>query len=185
MENQNLQDKEKFLDWFSGFTDGEGCFNLNRKDTDTKYHRPRYEPRFLINLRDDDLPMLRVILNTLGFGHIYKEKPQHRVIGSDSKEYVSKPQASFAVTNFKGCLKLVDIFTKHPLRSKKREVFEVWAKAVRECARGRYKNNTLLECYRIEMQELRKYQKSRSVVSDIEDYLNNNRQMEMPIEEVE
>lgn len=173
----------KFLEWLSGFTDADGFFNLQRRYVRSTHGKKAdyltYEPRFGINLRDDDKPILQTIRDTLGFGHINPNTKLRNLVNTEEKEYQTKPQACYVVTSVKDCLKIGDIFTEHPLRSRKQAIFEVWAKAVKECARGKYKNLRLLELYRMEMQELRKYQGSESILSEVEHFLQENKQMEL------
>jgi len=173
-----MKTKNNFLIWLSGFSDGEAWFGLC---VQTKYRKPHYQPAFVLALRDDDEPVLIHIRDILGFGRLYKRPKVAASLNPNTGEaYMANPQTSYRVDTIKDCLKLIEIFTKYPLRSKKQKVFEVWAKAVRECAKGRYRNNKLLECYRIEMQELRKYKVNPSdlnVVSKVEEFLRDNRQL--------
>lgn len=164
----------KFLEWLSGFTDADGFFNLSKKKDNT------FIFRFGINLRDDDAPVLQTIKDTLGFGTISRKLRRRNLVNTAGQSYATNPQVEFSVCSIKDCLKVVDIFSNHPLRSKKREVFEVWSKAVKEYAKGSHKNKRLLELYCIEMHELKKYQgRPESIASEIEHFLQENRQAKL------
>ena len=66
VNENNLNDKE-FLEWLSGFTDGEGCFKI-KKD-----HRRIKSPfvfEFLIGLHKDDLKTLEYIQTRINLGNI-------------------------------------------------------------------------------------------------------------------
>lgn len=55
--------------WFAGFTDGEGCFTISKRN----YENPptNYLCRFTIRLRDDDKDILEEIHNQLEIGSIF------------------------------------------------------------------------------------------------------------------
>ena len=53
-----------FIEWFRGFTDGEGAFLIGRKE---KY----YSFTFAITLHMDDVYVLNYICETLGIGSVY------------------------------------------------------------------------------------------------------------------
>ena len=63
----------KFLQWFVGFTDGEGNFHI--KTTDLKENTfKNVQFTFQIGLHKDDEPVLNYIMNNLKCGHISKSK---------------------------------------------------------------------------------------------------------------
>lgn len=55
IRSESLGDKDKFIDWFRGFTDGEGHFYINMKSLTVCSFR--YE----IHLHSDDRPLLEFI----------------------------------------------------------------------------------------------------------------------------
>lgn len=70
--NSYYLDKE-FLEWFAGFTDGEGNFNISITGlTDNTFKNVRFT--FKIGLHKDEIKVLEYIMNTLQCGHISKSK---------------------------------------------------------------------------------------------------------------
>jgi len=109
-------DRQRFGHWISGFTDGEGHFALivaNDKRTPAA--------RFVIGLRADDLPALRLIQSYWGCGTVfYKPKT-----GNTHEQY------------FYHAVRIADLvsvviphFQTFPLRAKKRNDFLIWKEAV-------------------------------------------------------
>jgi len=111
---------DSFGHWFTGLVDGEGCFHARihiRKDD----HVRCLVAYFSLKLRADDTPMLEVIRDALGVGHIYKHN-----------EKLSKwPQADYRV-NHRNDLRrtIVPHFDMYPLRSKKARDYEVWREII-------------------------------------------------------
>ena len=101
----------EWCSWFAGLVDGEGCFTIRR-------NRGRWHAAELrVNMRADDVPMMREIKATLGFGRICK------------KEYHSTyrhPMIEYRVARKRDLLALVRLFDRYPLRSRKRKDYEVW-----------------------------------------------------------
>ena len=65
--------KKDFLEWFVGFTDGEGNFHIRLTDLkDNTYKNAQFT--FQIGLHADDIKVLEYIMNTLKCGHISKSK---------------------------------------------------------------------------------------------------------------
>ena len=112
---------EAFGHWFAGFTDGEGCFQI------IEYKPGRYDTRFLINLRADDIDILHEIRNQLGMGTVFIY--DHCV--KDGRKHPTK-MARFQITNKKESAWLVEIFDSYPLRAKKRWDYLLWREAVKE-----------------------------------------------------
>ena len=91
----------EFYDWFSGFSDAEGSFIFGlggglRQETTMVF-------TFSIGLHIDDGPALKYIQERLGIG----------------KLYTSGVKAIFQVRNREGIHKLIDIFTRYPLKTTK------------------------------------------------------------------
>lgn len=57
---------QSFLEWFVGFTEGDGCFTINSRGT----------PIFVVTQSTIDLQVLEYIQQTLGFGRINKQGPR-------------------------------------------------------------------------------------------------------------
>ena len=128
-----------FGHWFAGFTDGEGCFFISRQDI----------PRFSLGLRADDWQVLEYARAQLGIGIVRRHNASP---GSNQK-----PSAVFEVWRSAEQMRLVELFTRFPLRAKKRHQFEVWSDAVREATRGRRRDRTVIEACRLRLAELRIY----------------------------
>lgn len=117
---------DAFGSWLAGLVDGEGSFQIREQEGK---HRPALQLKF----RDDDLPTLILIQQRLGFGDIngpYGPYRKHRSWGQD--DYRSRPQAYWYAQNRADCRRVVDIFDRFPLQSKKRHEYPIWREAVLE-----------------------------------------------------
>jgi len=65
-----------FIEWFVGFVDAEGCFQVRVRDRREKNKGLTVELSFLIHLHKDDLPLLTLIQKTLGCGNIRRSGKQ-------------------------------------------------------------------------------------------------------------
>jgi len=64
---------KEFIEWFVGFTDGEGNFNIKLTDlTDNTFKNVQFT--FQIGLHKDEIKVLEYIMDTLKCGHISKSK---------------------------------------------------------------------------------------------------------------
>lgn len=112
-----LEDRD-FYNWFAGFVDGEGCFNIiNRKYKD----QSRYSINFTIGLRQDDCEILETLRAKTGLGKIYYY---------DEAVSGGNPRCIWRVSKRSELLELVDILDTHPLRAKKKEDYKIWRKAL-------------------------------------------------------
>ncbi|WP_313237837.1 DNA methyltransferase [Delftia acidovorans] len=102
--------------WLAGFTDGEGCFRVQR------HERGTHTCAFQIKLRRDDKTVLERIRRFVGYGTV-------RNIEGEGN---SNPQAVYVVQDKEGCEILVGLFRRYPLTAKKANDFEVWSEAVWE-----------------------------------------------------
>lgn len=102
--------------WLAGFTDGEGCFRVQR------HERGTHTCAFQIKLRRDDRAVLERIRRFVGYG----------TVRDADGEGSSSPQAVYVVQDKEGCEALVGLFRRYPLTAKKANDFEVWAEAVWE-----------------------------------------------------
>lgn len=110
---------EAFGNWFAGFADGEGSFQIAKNGNS-------YSPRFVITVREDDRPVLEEIHKRLAVGQVSR----HYTPGMQVAERL--PQARFQVAQRGECLKLVHLFDRCPLRAKKAKDYEIWREAVHE-----------------------------------------------------
>ena len=99
-------------DYIAGLTDGEGCFYINLY----RFKRypganPQTRIHFYIKLRQDDLPILQSVKNTLGFGHINYQR-ETRINHS--------PCYRYEVSDRQELHKLMQFFDHHPLISPKK-----------------------------------------------------------------
>ncbi len=109
---------DSFGHWLAGFTDGEGHFGIYENGNGKKT-LPRAE--FRIKLRQDDEPILKLIQKNLGVGKIYpaRYKQHHN-------------QAAYTVTRRRDLLRIIQLFDKYPLKSKKQQDYAIWRQAVVE-----------------------------------------------------
>jgi len=106
--------------WLAGLTDGEGCFYFKV--------RPKKRPNcycfdftFKIALRADDIPTLLQVRQILGvYGNIST---------SERRTGNGKPLTQWRVQKKADIARVLDFFTRFPLRSKKARDFKTWALA--------------------------------------------------------
>lgn len=113
-----MNEDEQFENWLAGFIDGEGCFKLNQSST--RPGRTNWACTFELSLRADDSDILYVIAERTGLGQVGKLEGVKR----------GNPKRSWRVTSKAGCLGLVEILDRAPLRAKKRRDYEIWREAV-------------------------------------------------------
>lgn len=142
---------DAFGNWLAGFTDGDGCFGIEKRKRDNPC--AKYKCRFQIALRDDDKAILEEIRDTLGIGSI-SDKPV-----SPSCLPNTQPQSRFRVEAINDCAELVKLFTKYPLRAKKQRDFDIWKTMVGEMQKPIDERDAELlhYCFR-EIREIRKYE---------------------------
>jgi hypothetical protein len=110
---------EAFRSWLTGLADGEGCFYIAPKTRASG--NKTYVPAFILSLRDDDRPVLEMIVERTGIGRL------HRVTSGRGK---SKPLVRWEVHTQAECCALVEHFDRFPLQTKKARDYEVWREAV-------------------------------------------------------
>ncbi len=115
-------DRETFGYWLSGFVDGEGCFLLNPRKTDTTPIAA-----LEIGLREDDRPILEIIRSFFGAGSIYharratpRENNPHHNSYAQYQLCSSEVLATVVIPHFERC----------PLLAKKRHDFAIWKQGV-------------------------------------------------------
>ncbi len=105
--------------WLSGFAAGESTFSVEATRRATGGWR--FGCRFLIGLRDDDLPILQEIQRFWGCGRIKHVKANRG----------SKPVAHYIVESMRDNVStVVPHFIVHPLRAKKAVDFGIYREAV-------------------------------------------------------
>jgi hypothetical protein len=113
--------------WFSGFAAGEGSFGL-------KPHARGAQPRFTLELRDDDEMILRGLCAEFG-GAVSVSPATGERCG----------MARWQVGNKESLVKLVAYFERFPLRARKQEDFVVWARAVAVYVADGYRSPGLVD----------------------------------------
>jgi cytochrome c oxidase subunit 3 len=105
---------QEFLEWFVGFTDGEGNFNIRiTRSIDNTFKNVQFT--FQIGLHKDEEELLYYIMNTLKCGHISK----------------SKDRINFFVNDINSLLYvIIPLFDYVNLNSSKYYSFELFKKAV-------------------------------------------------------
>ena len=122
------EEKEMTKEWFVGFIEGEGNFNvaLLKKSS---FRRPfpfDYYPmlQFRIFLREDDVEVLEKIQKFLGVGKIYKKKlGYNRNLGFNARD-----QANYVISNNKDISKLKEFLSDSHFFSKKKKDVETFFK---------------------------------------------------------
>ena len=107
-----------FGNYIAGFTDGEGCFGIN-KHIQHKHLKAFYYPRFAIHVRADDAPILLQIKQFLGCGEIYVHNNIDR-----------NPMVSYQIDGVKDLMKVIELFDACPLRAKKAREYAIWRTCV-------------------------------------------------------
>lgn len=114
-----------FGNWLCGITDGEGSFGIYKQIWFRKdgIRTELYNIRFTIHLRMDDLSVLKHIKEKVGFGNISFDKTGNPSVGEN-------PNCFYSVNKNNDLIKLVRIFDKYKLRSKKNREFDIWKEAI-------------------------------------------------------
>ncbi len=98
--------------WLSGFTDAEGCFNVNikpRLQTITGY---RVSLRFLLDQKNAESTLLK-ITDLFGFGQVNLRLDTNNVY-------------RYSNDSIKGLKPVYTYFINYPLKTKKKESFKQW-----------------------------------------------------------
>jgi hypothetical protein len=147
-----------FGNWLAGFADGEGHFQLG------KNNKRWASIRFCIKLRGDDKPILDTIQKTLGFGKVSYRKAS---IKETDRIKGTKPQCAFYVYGKRQCWQLMKIFDCCPLRSKKKNDYEIWKKALLIMGYSYIHGSYDPESIKILAEEIKKIRKYREDNYDI------------------
>ena len=117
----NDVDRCAFGNWLSGFCDGEACFIIQ---VDSRSTHVGCHAFIRIQLRDDDLDILRMIQSYWQCGNIYKRK---RI----SLTRHNNPNCEYVVSGWRVLTSVViPHFEQYPLRAKKSKDFVIWKDAV-------------------------------------------------------
>src|SRR3990167_991180 len=102
------------IDYIIGLTDGEGCFYVNIRHGN-KTSLGQVETHFYIKMKDKEKQLLDKVKKTLGFGAIYFQNEKR-------KNHCCCYR--YEVNNRKDINKLISIFQKNPLQSRKQNDFK-------------------------------------------------------------
>ena len=126
-----------FGHWLAGIIDGEGWFSLREYTRKRPYKGglltySEWRAYFGIALRSDDKSVIKMIHRYFDCGYFFE-----RITGKKDG-YNRHPQCFFLVANKQGLLKVIEIFTRFPLRTKKHKQFLIWVEGVKIlCDRNR------------------------------------------------
>jgi hypothetical protein len=118
-------DRDAFGHWLSGFTDGEATFNLYAVSNASDGRRESLRACFRIALRADDLPVINLIRSYWGCGTlIYLHNTRIKTPNA-------KPVYNLNVSKLADIVNVVvPHYDRFPLRSKKRNDFEIFKQGV-------------------------------------------------------
>lgn len=117
LKNYSSKSNEKIDPWFiTGFTDGEGCFNIHILKSSSNLIGWQVQARFIIevNIKDIDL--------------IYKIQKFFSGIGSVS---IRKNVANYSIQGIKDITNIVNHFNKYPLQSCKQIDYTLWKNCIK------------------------------------------------------
>src|SRR5262245_42025220 len=123
-------DRQRFGDWLSGFTDGEGCFVLAGLTDPRRTGVTQPVATFQISLRADDTPILRLIQSYFECGGLRHQTsnqyPEQRPAFLNVKD-----QCHYRVRRVHDLATIiVPHFDAHPLRAKKANDYRIWREGV-------------------------------------------------------
>lgn len=111
--------EDGFGNWFAGFVDGEGCFQI------CVYGKgksgPSYRCIFDITLRFDDAAILEELKQRTGIGSINYFQPSGKRAARAVRWHIKNKDESLLLTR---------IFDRYPLRAKKARDYAIWREAV-------------------------------------------------------
>ena len=103
--------RRAFLGYISGFVCAEGCFGFSNG-----------RPRFAVHLRQDDEPLLRLLADETGLGHVTRHRPAPPL----------NPSATWTITRRTELVRLRDLLWSGGISGRKLAQMEIWATAVDE-----------------------------------------------------
>jgi len=119
---------DEFGYWFSGFADGEASFIIRPNG------KRWVSTRFILGLRADDVMVLKYIQSQLGFGIL----SYHLRTRNESRN--TKPQYRLTIDKKGDCYKLVKLFDRYPLKTKKAKDYAIWKEAILKRGITRFHN---------------------------------------------
>lgn len=106
-DGRYLNPSPAFCHWFAGFTDGEGCFLAKARKNS------QWDISFSFNMRGDEEAILLELQAYFGGGIYYFNKEDVHVV-------------SLKLSSGASCYNIYKVFTKYPLRAKKKRDFKLW-----------------------------------------------------------
>jgi len=115
--------------WLAGLVDGEGTFALQAKRRGPGNRYKRVEFSFKIALRADDRDTILEAQKILGgnLGYLSNAGREGRSAGGGYKGHALY---QLYINRRDHLHRVIEFFREHPLRSKKRQDFEIWAEAL-------------------------------------------------------
>ena len=110
------------LDWVVGFVDGEGCFSVSCNRNPTTKLGYQIFPEFVVTQGEKSLNVLEDIRQFFGCGNIFinRRKDNHR-----------EPIYRYCVRSIRDLEKIIiPFFKRHPLRTAKRNDFELFCRII-------------------------------------------------------
>jgi hypothetical protein len=156
----NVSD-EDFYEFLRGLTDSEGNFYIS---VDNRNSNANFANMFRISLHKDDRALLEYICNRLKLGTVFP-KNISTVNSNKGKKGSSRASSTFTIKNIAEVFKLIDIFDKCPLNTRKQLDYENWRKAF-------FKN---LEYSKTPKSEKEKKEKLGKEIKNIKSKMNNNK----------
>lgn len=122
LTKEQIQAKKLHPQYVAGFIDGEGSFVVSFGKHKTLKRGIEIRVEFTIELRADDIEILKRILKTIGCGRIYD---------ASYEKYGWYPHVKYKITSTKEIEKyLIPFLDQTPLQAKKRKVYKVFRKIV-------------------------------------------------------
>ena len=119
--------------YICGFVDGEGCFSISISKHQTLKRKVEVRALFEIELRADDIQILKQIQKTLDCGKIYN---------LDYSRYGWQPHIKYKVSNIKDLSeKIIPFFDRYQLRAKKRYTYKIFKQIVLMIRNKEHLNN--------------------------------------------
>ena len=112
-----VMNKDQFIDYFLGFVDGEGCFNISLKKQKSAKMRWVLDPVFHVTQHKNHEKLLRNFQKMMGCGSVIKKYGQ-----PDTMQFIVQSRIELVE-------KVIPFFKKHPLIVKKKS-FEIFAEVV-------------------------------------------------------
>ena len=113
--------------WLSGFTEAEGCFNVNIIKRQSNKLGYRTKLRFILDQKD--INALIYIRNLFKTGLVYNRKASNNV----KKNYLLPPSINSITNNSRyvaeslsGMSNIINYYNRYPLKTIKKEAYQKW-----------------------------------------------------------